>query len=74
MGNKARARLLWLADGVVTSTALYAGFSGTDFAPHRLYPLGRLHRTAAGDALAAITTDEVRPSAVEPFSPCIGRP
>lgn len=67
MGNKARARLLWLKDGPVSSLKLYPDYREPDFAPHQLFAWNRLHRTAAGDVLAAITTDEANPSSVEPF-------
>ena len=67
MGNKARARQLWLENEVVSSLKLYPGYKGYDFAPHRLFALDRLHRTSAGEVLVALTTDEADPSAVEPF-------
>jgi hypothetical protein len=67
MGNKARARQLWLKDEVASSLQLYPDYRGPDFATHRLFALDRLQRSASGDVLAAITTDEANPSAVEPF-------
>jgi hypothetical protein len=67
MGNKARARQLWLKDEVANSLKLYPDYKEPDFAPHRFFGLDRLHRTAAGDVLAAVTTDEANPAAVEPF-------
>ena len=67
MGNKARARQLWLKDEVASSLTLYPNFRQFEFAPHRFFALDRLHRTAAGDVLVAITTDETNPAAVEPF-------
>jgi hypothetical protein len=67
MGNKARARWLWLKDGTASSLKLYPDYRAPDFAPHRIFALDRLHRTATGDLLAAITTDEADPAAVEPF-------
>ncbi|MBN1441160.1 MAG: hypothetical protein JXA90_00555, partial [Planctomycetes bacterium] len=67
MGNKARTRLLWLKDKVVSSLKLYPDYRENGFAPHVLFPLERLGRTEAGDALVAITTDEKDPSAVDPF-------
>ena len=66
MGNKARARLLWLKEEVVSSLRLYPDYREPDFAPHRFFALDRLHRTAAGDVLAALTTDEANPAAVNP--------
>jgi hypothetical protein len=71
MGNKARARQLWLKDEVASSLKLYPNYRQADFAPHRFFALERLQRTAGGDVLVAITTDEANPAAVEPFP---GRP
>ena len=48
MGNLARTRLLWLKDEVVSSQRLYPEHKGDGFAPHRIYPLDRLARTASG--------------------------
>jgi hypothetical protein len=67
MGNLARTRLLWLKDEVVSSLKLYPQYKGNDFAPHHVYPLDRLARTAAGDVLVALTTDEEDPASVYPF-------
>jgi hypothetical protein len=67
MGNLARTRLLWLKDEVVSSLRLYPQHKGEGFAPHRIYPLGRLARTTAGDVLVAVTTDEEDPASVYPF-------
>jgi hypothetical protein len=67
MGNKARTRLLWLKDEVVSSLKLYPDYRGPDFAPHRYFSLERLQHAAAGDILTAVTTDESNPSNVEPF-------
>lgn len=67
MGNKARARLLWLSDGPVCSRTLYPDYRGPDFAPHTIYPLERLPRTPDGDILAGFTTDEACPADVHPF-------
>lgn len=71
MGNKARARQLWLNHEVVSSLALYPEYRDTGFAPHRFFALDRLARTAGGDVVAAITTDEADPAAVDP-SPAAG--
>jgi hypothetical protein len=68
MGNMARTRQLWLADEVVSSRQVYRDYSGTGFAPHREYPLARLHRTAQGGVLVAITNDEEDPARVYPFA------
>jgi hypothetical protein len=67
MGNLARTRLLWLKDEVVSSLRLYPDYKGEDFAPPRVYPLDRLTRTASGDVLVAVTTNEEDPAAVYPF-------
>jgi hypothetical protein len=67
MGNKARARRLWLKDRAVSSLDLYPDYREAAFTDHRFFPLNQLYRNAAGDVLAAITTDEEEPSAVEPF-------
>lgn len=70
MGNKARARLLVLKDGPVSSLQLYPDYREPHFAPHRLFPLERLARNAANDVFAVIINDEENPAAVDPF----GRP
>ena len=67
MGNKARARRLWLADAVAASRKLYPEYRAADFAPHRFFALQRLLHTASGEVLAAITTDERDPAKVDPF-------
>lgn len=67
MGNKARTRCLWLKDEVVSSLKTYPKFQGNGFAPHRIFNQERLWRTATGDFLAAITTDEPEPASVRPF-------
>ena len=66
MGNKARARRLWLKAGPVSSLDLYQDYKESGFTPHRVFPLERLRQTSAGDILAAITTDEVDPATVDP--------
>jgi hypothetical protein len=70
MGNKARARTIQLADGSVSSLHLYPDYRGRDFAPHRFFALKRLLRTAGGDVLVPMMTDEENLAAVQPF----GRP
>jgi hypothetical protein len=67
MGNKARTRRLWLQNEVVRSLDLWPNYKDAGFAPHRLFPVDQLHRTAAGDILVAITTNEADPAAVDPF-------
>lgn len=68
MGNMARTRLLWLADRVVTARALYPDYHELGFAEHSHFPLDQLYRTAQGDALVAVTTDEEHPESVFPFA------
>lgn len=70
MGNKARARLLFLNEGPVSSLQLYPDYREENFSPHRVFGLERLPRAANGDVLVAIMNDEENPSSVEPF----GRP
>ncbi|MCX6101159.1 MAG: hypothetical protein NTV92_07030, partial [Candidatus Bipolaricaulota bacterium] len=67
MGNLARTRLLWLKDEVVSSLKVYPKYQGDEFAPHHIYPLDRLKRTAQGDIVVAVTNDEDDPASVYPF-------
>ena len=67
MGNKARTRQLWLRNEVVSSLDLWPNYEDAGFIAHRLFPLDRLHRTTAGDIVAAITTNEADPAALDPF-------
>jgi len=67
MGNKARIRQLWLRDEVVSSLKLYPDYRGTGFTPHTVFPLVRLYRTAAGDVLVAVTSNETHPEKIYPF-------
>ena len=67
MGNKARTRLLWLNGEVAHSHRLYPKYHDAGFAAERLFPLARLFRTAEGDVLVAVTTDEQNPASVFPF-------
>ena len=62
MGNMARTRLLWLADGPMSTQKLYPGFSDDGFAETEVFGFRQLHRTADGDVLVAITTDEANPA------------
>jgi hypothetical protein len=62
MGNMARTRLLWLADGPMSTERLYPGFSDKGFAETEVFGFRQLHRTVDGDLLAAITTDEADPA------------
>jgi len=66
MGNKARARRLWLRDETVSSQELFPDYRDSGFTAHRLFSLDRLYQTAAGEVLAAITTDEPDPGSVDP--------
>lgn len=68
MGNMARTRQLWLKDEVVSSRQVFGAYKDKGFAPHREYSLSRLHRTAAGGVLVAVTNDEENPAAVYPFA------
>ncbi|HOW70972.1 MAG TPA: hypothetical protein PKY77_10255 [Phycisphaerae bacterium] len=67
MGNKARTRLLWLKDEIVSSQTLYPDYKGLHFAPHSIYPLRSLASGEGGDLLVAVTTDEQRPADTRPF-------
>jgi rhodanese-related sulfurtransferase len=51
MGNKARTRLLWRKDETVSSLKLYPDYKEDGFAPHAIFNLDRLARTAAGEVL-----------------------
>jgi len=62
MGNKARARLLWLNDGPVSSLKIFGDYREFHFAPHVFFALDRLPRNLHGDVIVAITTDEVNPA------------
>jgi hypothetical protein len=65
MGNKARARMLWLADRPRTTQELYPDFSGDGFTGTTVFESRQIHRMANGDALVAITPDEAYPSRVK---------
>ena len=70
MGNKARARIIQLRDGPVSSLQFYPDYRGRDFAPHRFFTLGQLPRVDNGDILVPMMTNEEHPEVVRPF----GRP
>lgn len=70
MGNQTRARLLFLADGPVSSLQLYPDYRDKHFAPHRSFSVDRLPRAANGDVFVALANDEPEPAKVQPF----GRP
>jgi hypothetical protein len=61
---------LFLADGPVSSLQLYAEYRDVDFSPHRIFAVDRLARSANGDVLVTIMTDEEDPAKASPF----GRP
>ncbi|HBO46229.1 MAG TPA: hypothetical protein DD670_20350 [Planctomycetaceae bacterium] len=67
MGNQSRCRRLWLANKAVSSLDLYSAYDGFGFVEHRPYGVGQLHRTSAGDVVAAISPDEFEPREVFPF-------
>jgi hypothetical protein len=67
MGNMARTRQLWLSNELVGSLKVYGDYKDKGFARHKAYPLSRLHRTAEGRVLVAVTNDEEDPAAVYPF-------
>lgn len=67
MGNQSRCRHLWLKDKPVFAPNLYAGYTGNDFAEEELYKPCELHRTAAGDVVAAISPDEFEPREAWPL-------
>lgn len=67
MGNMARTRQLWLKDEVVSSLKVYADYKDKNFAPHKEYPLSRLHRTPEGRVLVAVTNNEEDPASIYPF-------
>jgi len=71
MGNYARLRRLWLADGVVEPKNLWPNFSGDEFTPEAFFPLERLPRTSEGDVLVCATSDEKEPwtAPVDPRGP-----
>lgn len=67
MGNKVRARDLWLKDETISSLDLYADYQEAHFAPHTFFGSDRLRRTPEGGMIAAITTDEEEGSEVDPW-------
>ncbi|HEY0867527.1 MAG TPA: hypothetical protein VGE01_09115 [Fimbriimonas sp.] len=67
MGNKIRARELWLKEGPKSSLATWPNHSGNGFTDHATYRLSDLFIDKAGDVLAAITTNEKDPASVFPF-------
>src|SRR5262249_47363560 len=67
MGNQSRCRRMWLKAESVFAPTLYAGYRGNEFVEKQLYKLSELHRTAAGDVVAAISPNEFEPREVWPF-------
>lgn len=72
MGNFARLRQLHLAEQIVTPAELWPDYNGDHFTPHATFPLDRLRRTDAGDAIVAATTDEADPTAAK-YHPATNR-
>ncbi len=70
MGNKARARLLNLKDGPVSSLQLYPDYKANQFARHKIFDVERMARLGNGDVIVSIENDEESPASVQPF----GRP
>ncbi|WP_052572826.1 hypothetical protein [Haloferula sp. BvORR071] len=64
MGNRARTRLLYLADGPVSSLTLYPDYRSSEFAPHVVYGIEKLAKTAGGDVLVAIANNEEEPAKI----------
>jgi hypothetical protein len=62
MGNKARARLLWLKEGPVSSLKIFGDYRDPQFTRHEFFPLDRLSRNGTGDVVVAITTNEEDPA------------
>lgn len=67
MGNMIRARELWLKDKVVRASQLYPDYNDIHFAPHTMFSVDGLLRLSDGSLAAAITTDEDKPAATQPF-------
>ena len=65
MGNKARTRLLWLADGPRSTKQLYPDFSGDGFAGPRSSGSGSSIGRPTATSLVAMTTDEANPAATK---------
>lgn len=67
MGNKTRARRLWLKDRTVSSIELYSDYRESGFTPHTLFGRDQFRRTPSGDPFVAITTDEEEGNRVAPW-------
>jgi hypothetical protein len=67
MGNQSRCRALWLDKEAILAPELYTGYDGDGFVERAPYGLDTLHKTAAGDVVAAISPDEFEPREVWPF-------
>lgn len=67
MGNLARTRTLWLKNETISSLKLYPDYTEDGFAPPSVFTQDRLHRSADGSVLVALTTDETNPAAAFPF-------
>jgi hypothetical protein len=74
MGNYARLRRLWLADGPVHARDLWTADAAADtwgFLPPRTWPANRLHERA-GEVCVAATPDEADPEAAV-YDASVGR-
>jgi len=66
MGNFGRLRQVHLADRVATAQELYGEYTGDAFAPHSVFALADLPRTADAGVIVAATTDEDDPASTHP--------
>ncbi len=62
MGNYERLRLLWLQDRIVTSSGLFADYTGDAFTEKENYPLGDMLRSGEGDAVVFASSNEANPA------------
>jgi hypothetical protein len=67
MGNYERLRWLWLKNQRIDSRNLYRTYQSDDFAEHGTYPLNKMLRNQAGDAVVFCTSNEASPSANPDF-------
>ncbi|MBW3624451.1 MAG: hypothetical protein KY468_13680 [Armatimonadetes bacterium] len=72
MGNYARLRHLHLKGRVVDSRELFKTYEGDHFTGDAIFPLKEIPRNRGGDVVAALTTDETDPAAVQPFPNATG--
>lgn len=69
MGNMVRARELWLKREAIHAKTLYPGYADEQFAPHKMFSLDQLFKSATGDVIIAVTTDEKEPAISQPHRP-----